>query len=264
MEQFGRNQGGGVITRGQEIVVNEEVKKRVAEELARIERENTPITETEAIDAFEKLRDSYKINYQKVTDDDVLGDAMRSANTVDQKKILMRYRRLKQEIISRDRPFTFRVTTNYFTMVKKCGPLAKFHDALISSWKTRYAVLTNGGLIQFKAEEMKKDSDLEPQNFKPLCDFVVTEVPEQKSKRPNCFKLIFAKEGQVTREMVLSAPSQQEMKGWMTAFRQHQIDMFAARSKYFEKRLNQMGLSVPRASILIKKGDQAKLEPFDA
>jgi len=151
----------------------------------------------------------------------VLADAMRAANSPEQKKILMRYRRLKQELITRDRPFTFRVTTNYFTMVKKCGPLAKFRDSLIGAWQMRYTVLTNAGLLYFKAEEMKKDSDLEPQNFKPMCDFVVCEVPQSVTKRPNCFKVIFAKEGQVTREMVLSAPSAQDMNGWITAFRQH-------------------------------------------
>ena len=115
-------------------------------------------------------------------DDDVLADAMRAANSPEQKKILMRYRRLKQELITRDRPFTFRVTTNYFTMVKKCGPLAKFRDSLIGAWQMRYTVLTNAGLLYFKAEEMKKDSDLEPQNFKPMCDFVVCEVPQSVSE----------------------------------------------------------------------------------
>jgi len=65
---------------------------------------------------------------------DVLADAMNAAVTLDQKRILMRYKRLKAEIIDRDRPFTYRVTTNYFTMVRKCAPLSKYRDSLIGAW----------------------------------------------------------------------------------------------------------------------------------
>ena len=35
-------------------------------------------------------------------------------------------------------------------------------------------MLTNAGLIYFKVDEMKKEEDLEPQNFKPLNDFVIS------------------------------------------------------------------------------------------
>ena len=42
-------------------------------------------------------------------------------------------------------------------------------------------MLTNAGLVYFKVDEMKKEEDLEPQNFKPLSDFVLVEVPESVS-----------------------------------------------------------------------------------
>ena len=72
--------------------------------------------------------------------------------------------------------------SNYFSMVKKTGPLSKFRDGIISSWHTRFAVLTSGGLLQFKQEDMEKGKDFaKPANFKPLGDFVVTEVSEQVS-----------------------------------------------------------------------------------
>ena len=41
---------------------------------------------------------------------------------------------VKAEMIDRDRPFTYRVTTNYFTMVRKCGPLSKYRDGLMGTW----------------------------------------------------------------------------------------------------------------------------------
>ena len=110
---------------------------------------------------------------------------MQAATNLDQKRILMRYRRLKAEMIDRDRPFTFRITTNYFTMVRKCGPLSKYRDTLIGAWQTRFVVLTNAGMLYFKSEAMKKDTDLEPQNFKPLCDFVVADIPQKVSKFVN-------------------------------------------------------------------------------
>jgi len=46
---------------------------------------------------FLQYRESYKINYDRVCDEDVLMDAMNDADTHDLKKLLMRYRRLKNE-----------------------------------------------------------------------------------------------------------------------------------------------------------------------
>jgi hypothetical protein len=37
-------------------------------------------------------------------------------------------------------------------------------------------------MLYFKADQMKKDTELEPQNFKPLCDFVVAELNNPVSK----------------------------------------------------------------------------------
>ena len=177
----------------------------------------------------------------------------------------MRYRRLKAEILGRDRPFTYRVTTNYFTMVRKCGPLSKYRDSLFGEWQDRFVVLTNAGMLYFKAEQMKKDTELEPQNFKPLCDFVVAEVTGAVSKQTPfltfnyvyqapknklyTFKIIFAKDGAIQREMLMAAPSEKDKDEWITAFRAHQIDMFEARSKYFDRKLKAMGMSRHTAKL---------------
>lgn len=134
--------------------------------------------------------------------------------------------------------------------MKKAGILSKFRDGIISSWHTRYAVLTNGGLVQFEQKDFDKGKleDLEAANFKPLHDFVVIEVSEQVSKKPNCFKVIFAKEGHVLKEMTLSAPTNQDRSDWMRAFRQHQIDMFDARGRAFERKLATFGVGIPNSS----------------
>lgn len=106
-------------------------------------------------------------------------------------------------------------------------------------------------MLYFKAEQMKKDTELEPQNFKPLCDFVVAEVTGAAPKNKlYTFKIIFAKDGAIQREMLMAAPSEKDKDEWITAFRAHQIDMFEARSKYFDRKLKAMGIIVPTASQL--------------
>jgi hypothetical protein len=42
-------------------------------------------------------RESYVIDYERVNDEDVLIDAMEEAENMELKKLLMRYRRLKNE-----------------------------------------------------------------------------------------------------------------------------------------------------------------------
>ena len=43
------------------------------------------------------------------------------------------------------------------------------------------------------------------------------------------------------------------MNEWIRAFRMHQIDTIEARSKFLEKKLEKVGVTVPRASILIQQ-----------
>lgn len=54
--------------------------------------------------------------------------------------------------------------------------------------------------------------------------------------------------------MLLAAPTEKDQLEWMYAFREHQIDVFAARSKLFDKKLQKAGVRVPRGSILLTKG----------
>lgn len=50
-----------------------------------------------ALKAFMNYRLTYKIDYVNVNDEDVLVDAMEEADNMELKKLLMRYRRLKNE-----------------------------------------------------------------------------------------------------------------------------------------------------------------------
>ena len=57
--------------------------------------------------------------------------------------------------------------------------------------------------------------------------------------------------------MLLSAPSEKDKDEWILAFRAHQIDMFEARSKYFDRKLKSLGVLVPSASQLVAQGEGA-------
>ena len=113
-----------------------------------------------------------------MTDDDALADAMQAADSLDMKKLLMRYKRLKQEVVQRDPTFTSKVLRNYFTCIRKVGQLEKLGEGLFGRWQTRFCVLSNAGLIYFKMDSMKSKDDLAPQNFKPLHDFVLQDVKD--------------------------------------------------------------------------------------
>lgn len=92
------------------------------------------------------------------------------------KKLLMRYRRLRNEAQQRDERLTSRILKNYFTCIRKVGVLAKKQEsAFFDSWDMRFVVLTNAGLLYFP-KQFKSEADLTPQNFKPLNDFVVAKV----------------------------------------------------------------------------------------
>ena len=107
---------------------------------------------------------------------------MMAANDLDKKKLLMRYKRLKQEVLQRDAAFTNKVMRNYFTCIRKVGTLDKKSPGFLGRWQKRFVVLSNAGLIYFKVGDMQSKDDLAPQQFKPLNDFVIKEVSEQVSK----------------------------------------------------------------------------------
>lgn len=50
-----------------------------------------------ALKAFMLYRETYKIDYERVNDDDCLVDSMEECTSLELKKLLMRYRRLKNE-----------------------------------------------------------------------------------------------------------------------------------------------------------------------
>ena len=135
-----------------------------------------------------QYRESYKIDYARVTDEDVLVDAMNEAETLELKKLLMRYRRLKNEAHSRDQQLCTRIVKNYFSCIRKVGVLVKKQEsAFFDTWDTRFCVLTNAGLLYFPNEKLTKTEDLVPQNFKPLNDFVVSLVdPNVSLLLPPC------------------------------------------------------------------------------
>ena len=78
-----------------------------------------------ALKAFIEFKDAYQIDYKRINDDDVLCDAMAEADSLDLKKILMRYRRLKNEAVLRDPQFSQRIIRNYFSCIRKVGVLVK-------------------------------------------------------------------------------------------------------------------------------------------
>lgn len=135
-----------------------------------------------ALRAFVDFKDAYTIDYKRINDDDVLVDAMAEADTLDLKKILMRYRRLKNEAVLRDPVFAQRILKNYFSCIRKVGVLIKKQEgSFFGVWDSRFVVLTNAGFMYFKAEQLKNESDMQPQNFKPLNDFCVVKVPAEVS-----------------------------------------------------------------------------------
>jgi len=142
---------------------------------------------------------------------------------------------------------------NYFTLIRKVGTLWKRGGGFFGSWQQRFVVLTNAGLVYFKVDEMKKEEDLEPQNFKPLNDFVIAEADMQEAKKQWAFKVLFCKGTMLQKDLLLAAPTEQDMKEWIKAFRLHQIDTLEARSKFLEKKLERVGVLVPRATVLIEQ-----------
>ena len=51
---------------------------------------------------------------------------------------------------------------------------------------------------------------------------------------------------------MLAAPTKQDMGEWINAFRLHQIDTLEARSKFLEKKLEKVGVKVPRATVMLE------------
>ena len=64
--------------------------------------------------------------------------------------------------------------------------------------------------------------------------------------------------------MLVSAPTAHDMREWITAFRNHQIEVMKARAALFEKKLERSGVKVPRASILMTSGPNAPLQAVKA
>ena len=151
-----------------ELLIEEEVKRRIKEETARKELEEMKAKEQgvdlelKTLETFMQLRNKTEIDVNNVTDDDALGDAMKAADSLTLKKMLMRYKRLKMECLAKDSVFTMKVLRNYFTLIRKVGSLWKRGAGFFGSWQQRFVVLTNAGLVYFKVDEMKKEEDLEP------------------------------------------------------------------------------------------------------
>merc|ERR1711893_247099 len=192
------------------------------------------------------------LDQSNVTEDDVLADAMTQCETLKLKKILMRYKRLKDECRRLDPVFTNKVLRNYFTLIRKVGTLWKRGGKIMNSWQQRFVVLTNAGLVYFKVDEMRKEEDLEPQNFKPLNDFVILPCKPKEVNKPFAFKILFCKGVLIQKDLILAANGEQDMQEWITAFRLHSIDTIEAKSKFFEKKLEKIGFKMPRATILLQ------------
>ena len=113
--------------------------------------------------------------------------------------------------------------------------------------------MTNAGLVYFKVDEMRKEEDLEPQNFKPLNDFIIVPCKPKEINKPFGFKILFSKGVLVQKDLILAANGETDMQEWITAFRLHSIDTIEAKSKFFEKKLEKIGFKMPRATVLLQK-----------
>lgn len=83
-------------------------------------------------------------------------------------------------------------------------------------------MLTNAGLIYFTNEKLRTESDLVPQNFKPLNDFVVVNVnPNDVKGRQHVFRIIFCKDALMTKDLTLMAPTEHDKNEWIRALRLH-------------------------------------------
>lgn len=127
-------------------------------------------------------RDTYKIDYERVNDDDCVVDSMEECDSLELKKLLMRYRRLKNEAEQRDARLASRIVRNYFSCIRKVGVLCKKQEsAFFDTWDRRFCILTNAGILYFENEKLQSEADLKPQNFKPLNDFVVARLDPKVS-----------------------------------------------------------------------------------
>ena len=81
---------------------------------------------------------------------------------------------------------------------------------------------------------------------------------------PNAFYIIFCKSSITTTPMLFSAPTPHDKKEWISALRNHQIDVISSRATFFERKLERLGMRVPRASILVTKGFNAPLQNIKA
>lgn len=96
------------------------------------------------------MRRRTNIDYTKLTLEDSLADTMMASMSLVKKKLLMRYKRLKQEVSKRDKLFHDKVLGNFFVCIKKVGPLDKKSEGMFGGWQKRFCVLTNAGLMYFK------------------------------------------------------------------------------------------------------------------
>jgi len=81
---------------------------------------------------------------------DVLVDSLEVADSLDSKKLLMRYKRLKEKSLEIDKYYVARLTKNYFSCIRKAGLLMKKHEkSWTNKWEYRYIILTNAGFIFF-------------------------------------------------------------------------------------------------------------------
>jgi len=97
-----------------------------------------------------EFKANFVINYKRISDEDVLVDAMEEADSLDSKKLLMRYKRLKEIALNVDKYYVARLCKNYFSCIRKAGLLMKKHEkSWTNKWEYRYIILTNAGFIYF-------------------------------------------------------------------------------------------------------------------
>lgn len=98
-----------------------------------------------------------------------------------------------------------------FMNASKIGYLHKRAESIFHDWTEKFCVLTNVGLLYYN------DPNERPHNLFPIIDSRITRVPYEKYKRHHVFLI-----AGYNIKIEFAAPSEEEYKSWMRAFKRLQ------------------------------------------
>ena len=90
--------------------------------------------EVKALETFTQMKLKEGVDFKRVNDEDTIIEALKGAKNLDEKKMLMRYKRLKKEVEEREPIFVSKAMKNMFPCIKKFGKLYKKADSWLGGW----------------------------------------------------------------------------------------------------------------------------------